>query len=518
MLPERLQLHIERLKEHRKSDTRVKHTFDSYFAELVRFLDQHQRYPHQKEDISLHNWISAQRTEYKKGLLEPEKIEQLNLVGFVWDKNEYNWNENFSNLQSYIETGDLPTYSHHKKLYSWMGTQHEQIRIGQLDEHKRKRFEQLMVDLHQAELKQERERLELVQHFKNGKVKKSMPVKIKARDVNWTGLLERLTLYREQNPRKWPQADDPDLDIRKIGIWCQVLRTRHREGNLEEQWRERLVAIGFNFDGRMDNWMLRYNDFKKHIADTGDFPRDNHSLYTWAREQSKQWNKLTNSQQQLLNASNFQDFHKPQKGWTYHYTKVAEFVKNNGKFPTRTSDWKLGSWVTSQRKEFSEGRLSKERARLLKKIKFEFRPTIKFDEIWEKMLEELKAFRAKNPNKWPSYYGSEPEKKLYVWCQAQRQANAGTLSRRKALEQYRIDGLNALGFHWTWNEFNDERWEEAFEKLQKCSNLQNPKEIPAKVSGKYNPVYTWLRAQKTAIKRGLLSAEKQQRLRSLGVL
>eukprot|EP00168_Porphyra_purpurea_P011838 TRINITY_DN3043_c0_g1_i3.p1 TRINITY_DN3043_c0_g1~~TRINITY_DN3043_c0_g1_i3.p1 ORF type:complete len:655 (+),score=211.33 TRINITY_DN3043_c0_g1_i3:270-1967(+) len=43
------------------------------------------------ESISLHNWVSSQRTQWRKGLMPPDRAARLESIGFVWDAQQAAW-------------------------------------------------------------------------------------------------------------------------------------------------------------------------------------------------------------------------------------------------------------------------------------------------------------------------------------------------------------------------------------------------------------------------------------------
>ena len=52
-------------------------------------------------------WVDRQRRSYKKGTLSPERIEQLEIIGFAWDPLEEEWKARYTELIKYKdEHGD----------------------------------------------------------------------------------------------------------------------------------------------------------------------------------------------------------------------------------------------------------------------------------------------------------------------------------------------------------------------------------------------------------------------------
>ena len=53
------------------------------------------------ENVRLGIWVKTQRKSYKQGRLSEERVRKLDRLGFVWDKDEANWEANFQELNRY---------------------------------------------------------------------------------------------------------------------------------------------------------------------------------------------------------------------------------------------------------------------------------------------------------------------------------------------------------------------------------------------------------------------------------
>ncbi|KAL9183321.1 LOW QUALITY PROTEIN: hypothetical protein ACHAXT_005108 [Thalassiosira profunda] len=92
------------------------------------------------EDKQLGKWVDNQRQKYKlrnKGKpssMTPERVLELEGIGFVWDVLEEQWNDNFARLQAYKEDNDgdcnVPSmYADDPQLGRWVGNQRQQYRL-----------------------------------------------------------------------------------------------------------------------------------------------------------------------------------------------------------------------------------------------------------------------------------------------------------------------------------------------------------------------------------------------------
>lgn len=64
--------------------------FDEKFSLLTNFLKKEKRFPGKTEDPKLYNWMSGLMHEKKNDRLEPEFVERLDSIGFIWSRRDFN--------------------------------------------------------------------------------------------------------------------------------------------------------------------------------------------------------------------------------------------------------------------------------------------------------------------------------------------------------------------------------------------------------------------------------------------
>jgi len=341
----------------------------------------------------------------------------------------------------------------------------------------------------------------------------------------WIRQYEKLILFRKENPSRWPVYDKkfPDSEESQLAVFCQIIRDRYRKRTLESFWIEKFQSIQLNFDGRKDNWLEYYYSVESIIAgresisisEIGDNP------YNWLYKYKKLYDenrKLTEDQRRLIEKLNLDRFFT---SWDTHFTNVSEWKNKYSKFPTRLSNRVLHSWLYSQRTCYKKGSLNKEQIQKLESIGFDLIGLgVEADEMrWKEQFKRVKLFRDQNSGRWPSYYSDGEEKKLYNWCQSQRQAQAGTHSsgRKKKLEEWKVSLLNSLEFSWTYEDVINKNWDLNYSKVQNFK-MDNPsKNIPSRINGKTNPLYAWLLREKRAYKTRNYSPAKYQKLKEIGL-
>jgi hypothetical protein len=335
----------------------------------------------------------------------------------------------------------------------------------------------------------------------------------------WIPIYADLINWRTENPNSWPQYDKKDLgsEEKKLNTFCQTIRKRYRENDLENYWLEKFLAIGFNFEGHLDNWLAKYEEYKKKVEDEQSISihKIGKTAYAWLMLQKEKEDALSKTQSDYINV-----FKKYFKNWDESFEEVKAWILEQNKLPTKTTQRGFHIWLGSQRSVYKNGNLSDQQIESLKSIGYDLEPTgnEKKKDRWLEMYNQLLDFRQLHPDSWPKSGSVGFESQLYNWCQANRQAQAGTGSqgRRKPLRQWQIDKLDKLGFVWN-NRANEKTWDEWFSDLSKIVDEQRGLGIPSSINGKKNPLYAWLTKQKYDLKNHNLSKEKIQALKNIGI-
>ena len=153
----------------------------------------------------------------------------------------------------------------------------------------------------------------------------------------------------------------------------------------------------------------------------------------------------------------------------------AELWQCKGSSQHVTPDgFKLGNWVSDQRKNKSKNLLSQDRIERLEALPgWSWDP---FTEQWEEAFEQLQSYVKQHGNaSVPSNYVTPDGFKLGSWVSNQRKNKSKNL-----LSQDRIERLEALP-GWSWDPFT-EQWEEAFGQLQSYVKLHGNAKVPRNMS------------------------------------
>ena len=287
-------------------------------------------------------------------------------------------------------------------------------------------------------------------------------------------------------------------------------------------WFDKMTEIQFNFEGKTDNWTKKFDKIKSILDGRKTISIDEIGLneYVWIQRHRKdlEEGKLIEYKSNKIQELELDRFFET---WEQIFEKVKDWIENNGRTPTKHSNKDLNSWLYSQRSRYKNGTLNESQIEQLNSIGFDLegKGNENKRDRWLEMYGNLVAFRKDNPGSWPKSGADGLEGKLYNWCQANRQAQAGTHSggRRKSLKQWKVDKLNEFGFHWSLKERNRDSWDNNLNELKKYIDKNFNLIIPQKIGEDYNPLYTWWMNQKKAIQDGKMKEEKLNRLKKLKV-
>ena len=199
--------------------------------------------------------------------------------------------------------------------------------------------------------------------------------------------------------------------------------------------------------------------------------------------------------------------------WHNQYLELKKFYEEHGHcaVSTLSADKTLARWVAAQRDSFGKGILSEHRVQKLSELDFCFDVQ---EAAWMEKYKELKAYKALYgdtlvPRPWPS------NPSLPFWVDIQRRYYVGRLKgKSRLITEERIALLDAIDFAWYPREA---RWQMMFEELKEHHRINGPGTYPSKA------LQNWIRYQKTQYpgylegKKVQLTAERLEKLRSLGI-
>jgi len=282
-------------------------------------------------------------------------------------------------------------------------------------------------------------------------------------DYQWNAMFQKLRAYQRthQGSSNVPQQyhSDPTL-----GYWVQTQRKYYKIDQLAKSRHDRLEALGFQWKIEMkDYWSEMFERLRAYQRDhdgccnvPGKY-RPDPKLGNWVVTQRQRYRtgQLSKDRRKKLEAIGFQWTAREHRETTFEnqwkamFQKLQAYQKEHGgkEYKEYIQDRTLRHWVSTQRKNYKKGTLTKCRHDKLVAIGFQWtgieKRETEFENQWMEMFQRLQAYRQEHGGSFivPSDFRHDP--KLARWVQTQRKYYAdGTLAKN------RYDQLNAIGFCW----------------------------------------------------------------------
>ena len=280
----------------------------------------------------------------------------------------------------------------------------------------------------------------------------------------WDKKYGELIKYKEQNghcnvPRNCV------VNNLKLGIWVFKQRVDYRNRKLSNHRIKRLEDIGFVWDSIESYWEKMFDALKEYKKKHGDcnvsqrWVENDLKLGYWVNSQRTRYRDkiLSNDRIKRLEDEGFV-WNPVESDWEEMFDALKEYKNMHGdcKIPKRwAKNRQLGIWVSTQRTNYRDKKLSEDYIKRLEGIGFVWNP---FESDWEEMFDALKEYKKKHgdcnvPARWLE------DKQLAAWACNQR-----TYYRNRKLSNDRIKLLEDEGFVWNPTESD---WEEMFDALKK---------------------------------------------------
>ena len=229
------------------------------------------------EGFKLGTWVNRQRTF--KDTLTPERIAQLDALGFVWDVLTAKWEAGFKALAAYKEkTGDWPQQK----------TTFEGFKLGSWTSDQRK-----LKDTSPPERKAQLDALGFVWDVLTAK---------------WEAGFAALVAYEKENDDCLVQTRHTTAEGFKLGAW--VNRQRTFKDTLTPERIAQLDALGFVWDVLTAKWEAGFKALAAYKEKTGDWPQqkttfEGFKLGTWVTTQRTNKDTLPPERRDRLDALGF---------------------------------------------------------------------------------------------------------------------------------------------------------------------------------------------------------------------
>ena len=241
----------------------------------------------------------------------------------------------------------------------------------------------------------------------------------------------------------------------RLGAWIDRQRASHSNGTLDGDRKQRLEDLpGWTWDPVADRWeegfsrLLAYAESNGHARVPFSYIVDDYQLGAWVNSQRSVYLKgtLDADRQRRLQALPGWTWRPSADRWEEGYNRLLDYVKRRGDARVPISyaidGFKLGTWVSTQRTNYTEGTLEVDHRRLLEALPgWTWRP--KADQ-WEEGYKRLLDYVKRHGDACVAQSCIVDGFKLGTWVSTQRSNHA-----KCTLDPDRERRLQSLT-GWTW--------------------------------------------------------------------
>jgi len=474
--------------------------FHSGLAELAAYVEAHgdagvpKRYT-SPTGFRLGPWCVSRRNDLKAGRLTAERVAALDALGFVWDPLQETFEAGLAELATYVrQHGDALVPQRYKtpagfELGKWCSLRRNDRRVGRLSA---KRVAAL----------------------------DALGFVWDAIQVSFARGLTELSAYVEAHGDAHVPDGYKTPSGFNLGNWCANRRQDRKAGQIDLELVAELDALGFV-------WNPLQKVFEKGLAELAQYVKENgdarvpqkyktpagFALGTWCGSRRKDLNegRLSPERVAALDALGFV-WDQLQQEFERGLAELTTYVEQNGharvpagyKTPT---DFNLGNWCGSRRKDRKDGRLTAERSAALDALGFSWDL---LQQDFDRGLSELERYVEENGNaRVQAAYKTSAGFALGTWCTVRReQRKEGRLSAE------RVAALDALGFFW---DPLQQGFDTGLAELAAYVGKAGDARVPTKhVTATGFKLGTWCSARRQERREGRLSAERMAALDALG--
>lgn len=367
-------------------------------------------------------WCSRQRALHRLGRLAPNRVEQLEAVGFEFDLREHAWERGYEALRSYLADTRSPSpavdviTADGIALGQWCSEQRKAYRLGRLAPRKKELLEAVGFTL--------------------------IPF-----DDAWEKRYRALVAFKEEHGHLRIVQRQVLVDGTDLAGWCRNQCSRQ----IELSKRDRLAALGFDFDaGVLDaRWEAAFVALQEFSTQHGhvNVPLDfvlpgGTALGTWVGNQRARYRdgQMDEQRFRILNQLGFV--------WEMFGAAFDQGLQHLEHFKTQhghcdvpiayvtTDGYRLGRWCSNQRTRLKNRVGDDDYARLSARG-FSFDPA---EDVWRAFFSEVLAYVDRNGStSLPTKYVTESGIKIGAWVSLQR-----ALTRADKLPREKFEKLASL--------------------------------------------------------------------------
>ncbi|MDC3409929.1 Helicase associated domain protein [Alphaproteobacteria bacterium] len=327
----------------------------------------------------------------------------------------------------------------------------------------------------------------------------------------WIFFYGLLKNYIEQN-NEICSFDYVSEDEYTLGRWVVNQRYQYNKNKLSKERIELLEKLPFwEWDLRNEKWNIGYENLKKYIATHNEIcnsryiTNNNYKLGSWLHTQRSRFKLKTLSEEQIkmLEALPHWEWESLNSQWKEGFQYLKTYIEKNNKvcearYITKNG-FKLGTWVTIQKREYQKNNITKDRVKLLSSLSGW--TWNKYSDDWNECYSLLKEYIENHKEVCTQYYITENGLKLGRWTRIQR----NSYSQNK-LSNDRIKLLESLP-EWTWS-VQEKQWQESYEKLKVYIQKYNQACPQKYITEDGFTLGKWVNKQRDKYKKNTLSKDK----------
>ncbi len=433
-------------------------------------------------------WQGSQKVAYNNGALDNERIKKLEDTGFIWDQLDEAWEIGYQETLKYKEQYGTANaalrYKAPNKFYlgQWQSHQKGTYNKGKLDNERIKRLREIGFIWDQLE------------------------------DAWENGYQETIKYKQQCGEANAPKKHKTPNGF-KLGTWQGTQKGGYNNGKLDKERIKRLVEIGFVWSQLDDAWERGYQETLKYKKKYGNANApdkyktpDGFKLGTWQQHQKGNYNKgkLDKTRIKRLEDIGFIWDSLKKTLWEKGYQETLKYKQQYGNANAPRSyktlgGIDLGNWHKTQRRNYNNGKLEKDRIKRLEDIGFVWDI---LDNVFEKGFQETLKYKQQfgNANA-PNRYKTADGYKLGVW-----QLSKKCIYKNGGLGKERIKRLEDIGFIW---DQLDDLWENGYQETIKYKLQFGNANAPYryKTSNGYK-LGVWQGSKKNLYKKGNLNIER----------
>jgi len=387
---------------------RATDSWDFWFGLLETFVERegHARVPHSyktEDGYNLGFWVFNLRQKEKQ--LTPEQVTRLeSLADWVWSVSEFQWEEGFSCLETFVEQKGHAQVPRNYKT-------EDGYKLGGWVEKQRTRKERLTPE--------KIKRLDLLEEWVWSVL-----------EFQWEQMFSYLQAFVEREghasvPRSYKTEDGYSL-----GNW--VINHRRRKNQLTPEQIIRLESLeGWVWNSREFKWEQGFSYLQEFVEKGGHArlppshkTEDGYNLGSWIEKQRQRKDQLIPEQITRLESLDGWVWGPREFKWEQGFSYLQEFVEKGGhaRVPQsyKTEDgYQLGAWVNTKRVDKKKNKLTPEQITRLESLDGWVWGPREFK--WEQGFSYLQVFVEKEGHaRVPQSHKTEDGYNLGVWVSGQR--------------------------------------------------------------------------------------------------